>query len=173
MPFAEQTSHYLGILLFSRSGESDPSRPHGLQSALSFTTSGVCSNSCPLSQLVMPSSQLILYRPLFLLPSIFPSIRVFSSESVLRIRWPEYWNFSFSISPSNEYSGLISLRMDWLDLLAIQGTLKRLLQHHNLKASNLWHSALFMIQLISIHVYWKNDIFDCTDLCKQSDVSAF
>ena len=95
----------------------------------------------------MPSSQLILYRPLFLLPSIFPSIRVFSSESVLRIRWPEYWNFSFSISPSNEYSGLISLRMDWLDLLAIQGTLKRLLQHHNLKVPVLQLSVFFMVQL--------------------------
>ena len=88
---------------------------------------------------VMPSNHLILCRPLLLSPSIFPSIRVFSSESVLRIRWPKYWSFSFSISPSNEYSGLISFRMDWLDLLAVQGTLKSLLQHHSSKAAILWH----------------------------------
>ena len=90
---------------------------------------------------------LILCRPLLLLPSIFPSIRVFWNESVLRIRWPNYWNFSFSISPSNEYSGLISFRMDWLDLLAVQGTLKSLLQHHSLKASIFQCSSFFMIQL--------------------------
>ena len=87
---------------------------------------------------VMPSNHLILCRPLLLLPSILPSIRVFSNESVLRIRWPKYWSFSFSISPSNEYSGLISLRMDWLHLLAVQGTLKSLLQYHSSKASILW-----------------------------------
>ena len=92
-------------------------------------------------ELVMPSSHLILCHPLLLLPSIFPSIRVFSNESVLRIRWPKYWSFSFSISPSNEYSGLISFRIDWFDLLAVQGTLKSLLQHHNSKASILQHSA--------------------------------
>ena len=103
-------------------------------------TPGVYSNSCPL-RLVMPSNHLILCRPLLLLPSILPSIRVFSNESVLCIRWPEYWSFSFSISPSNEYSGLISFRMDWLDLLAVQGTLKSLLQHHSSKASILWCSA--------------------------------
>ena len=96
---------------------------------------------------VMPSNHLVLCHPLFLLPSIFPSIRVFSNESVLRIRWPKYWNFSFRISPSNEYSGLISFRIDWFDLLAVQGTLKCLLQHHNSKASILWHSAFFMVQL--------------------------
>ena len=89
---------------------------------------------------LMPSSHLILCHPLLLLPSIFPNIRVFSKESVLRIRWPKYWSFSFSISPSNEYSGLISFRMDWLDLLAVQGTLKSLLQHHSSKASILQHS---------------------------------
>ena len=88
-----------------------------------------------------------LCRPLLLLPSIFPNIRVFSNESVLYIRWPKYWSFSFSISPSNEYSGLISFRIDWLDLLAVQGTLKSLLQHHSSKASILWHSAFFMAQL--------------------------
>ena len=85
--------------------------------------------------------------PLFLLPSIFPTIRVFSNESVLHIRWPKYWSFSFSISPSNEYSGLISFRMDWLDLLVVQGTLKSLLQHHSSKASILWHSAFLIVQL--------------------------
>ena len=102
---------------------------------------------------VMPSNHLILYRPLLLLPSIFPSIRVFSSESVLRIR-------SFSISPSSEYSGLISFRMDWLDLLAVQGTLKSLLQRHSSKASVLQHSAFFIVQRTSIHDYWKNHSFD-------------
>ena len=95
---------------------------------------------------VMPSNHLIFYRPLLLLPSIFPSIAVFSNESVLRIRWPKYWSFSFSISPSNEYSGLISFRMDWLDLLAVQGTIKTLLQHHSSKASILQRSA-FTVQL--------------------------
>ena len=97
--------------------------------------------------LVMPSNCLILCCPLLLPPSIFPSIRVFSSESVLHIRWPKYWSFSFSISSSNEYSGLISFKMDWLDLLAVQGTLKSLLQHHSSKASILWHSAFFIVQL--------------------------
>ena len=96
---------------------------------------------------VMPSNHLILCRPLLLLPSIFPSIRVFSNESALRIRWPKYWSCSFSISPSNEDSGLISFRMDWLDLLAVQGTLKSLLQHHSSKASVFWCSAFFMVQL--------------------------
>jgi len=96
---------------------------------------------------VMPSNHLILCHPLFLPPSIFPSIRVSSNGSVLRIRWPKYWSFSFSICPSTEYSGLISFRMDWLDLLAVQGTLKSLLQHHSSKASILWHSAFFIVQL--------------------------
>ena len=97
---------------------------------------------------VMPSNHLILCRPLLLLPSIFPSIRVFSKESVLCIRWPKYWSFSSSISPSNEYSGLISFRMDWLDLLAVQGTLKSLLQHYSSKASILQCSAFFIVQLL-------------------------
>ena len=109
---------------------------------------------------VMPSNHLILCRPLLLLPSIFPSIRVFSSESVLLIKRPKNWSFSFSISPSNEHSGLISFRMDWLDLLAVQGTLKSLLQHHSSKASILWCSAFFIVQLISIHDYWKNHSLD-------------
>ena len=98
-------------------------------------------------ELVIPSSHLIFCRPLLLPPSIFPSIRVFSNESVLCIRWPKYWNFSFNISPSNVYSGLVSFRMDWLDLLAVQGTLKSLLQHHSSKASIIQHSAFFTVQL--------------------------
>ena len=98
-------------------------------------------------KLVMPSNYLILCHPLLLLPSIPPSIRVFSNESALRMRWPKYWSFSFNISPSNEHSGLISFRMDWLDLLAVQRTLKSLLQHHSSKASILRHSAFFTVQL--------------------------
>ena len=96
---------------------------------------------------VMPFNHLILYHPLFLLPSIFPSIRVFSNDSVHHIRWPKYWSFGISISPSNEYSGLISFRIDWFDLLAVQGTLKSLLQHYRSKASILWHSAFSTVQL--------------------------
>ena len=95
----------------------------------------------------MPSNPLILCHPLLLLPSIFPNIRVFSSESALHIRWPKYWSFSFSISPSNEHPGLFFFRMDWLDLLVVQGTLKSLLQHHSSKATILWHSAFFIAQL--------------------------
>ena len=98
-------------------------------------------------ELVMPSNHLIFCCPLLLLPSIFPSIRVFANESVLGIRWLKYWNFSFSISPSNEYSGMISFRINWLDLLAVQGTLKSLLQHHTSKASILQRSAFFVVQL--------------------------
>ena len=103
---------------------------------------------------VMPSDHLILCRPLLLPPSIVPSIRVFSNESALHIRWPKYWNFSFSISPSNEHPGLISFRMGWLDLLAVQGTLKSLLQHHSSKASTLQHSAFSVVQLS--HPYMTN-----------------
>ena len=98
-------------------------------------------------ELLMPPNHLILCRPLLLLPSIFPSIRVFSNESALHIRWPKYWSFSFSISPSSEYLGLISFRMDWLDLLAVQWILESLLQHHSSKESILWHSAFFRVQL--------------------------
>ena len=122
---------------------------------------------------VTPSNHLILCRPLLLLPSIFPSIRVFSTESVLHIRWPKYWHFSFSISPSSEYSGMIAFRMEWLDLLAVQGTLKSLLQHHSSKASVLQLSFLYDPSLTSIHDYWKNHSFDQMDLCWQSDVFAF
>ena len=116
------------------------------QASLSTTNSQ--SSPKPMSiELVMPSNHLVLCCPPFLLPSIFPSIRVFSNESALCIRWPKYWNFSFSINPFNEYSGLISFRMDWLDLLAVQGTLKSLLQQHSSKASILWRSAFFVVQL--------------------------
>ena len=103
-------------------------------------------------ELVMPSNHLILCRPLFLLPSIFPSIRVFSNESALRIRCPKYWSFCFNISPSSEHPELIFFRMDWLDLLAVQGTLKSLLQHHSSKASMHWHSAFFIVQLSHPHM---------------------
>ena len=122
----------------------DPSEVQ--QASLSITNSQ--SLLKPMSiESVMPSNHLILYHPLLLQPSIFPSIRVFSNESALPIRWPKYWNFSFNISPSNEHPGLISLRMDWLDLLAVQGTLKSLLQHHSSKASILQCSAFFIVQL--------------------------
>ena len=117
------------------------------QASLSFTNSRSLLKLMSI-ELVISSSHLILCRPLFLLPLIFPSIRVFSNESVLHIRWPEYWSCSFSISPSNESSGLMSFRRDWLDLLAVQGTLKSLLQHHSSKASVLRCSAIFMVQLL-------------------------
>ena len=117
-----------------------------LQSSLSITNSR--SPPKPMSiESVIPSNHLILCHPLLLLPSIFPSIRAFSNESALCIRWPKYWSFSFNIHPSNEHPGLISCRMDWLDLLAVQGTLKSLLQHHSSKVSILWHSAFFTVQL--------------------------
>ena len=134
---------------FSCSVVSDSLRPHESQHARPpclSPTPGVYSNHQSIES-VMPSSHLILCRPLLLLPPIPPSIRVFSNESVLRMKWPKYWSFSFSISPSNEYLGLISFRMDWLDLLAVQGTLKSLIQHHSLKASIIWCSAFFIVQL--------------------------
>ena len=126
-------------------------------------TPGACSDSCPLSWWCHPV--ISFCHPLLLPPSIFPSIRVFSNESALPIRWPKCWSFSFNIGPSNEYSGLISVMMDWLDLLAVQGTLKSLLQHHSSKASILWRSAFFTVQLTSIHDYWKNISLDSMDLC--------
>ena len=120
-------------------------------------------------ELVMPSNRLILCCPLLLFPSVFPSIRVFSSELALGIRWSKYWGFSFSISPSNKYSGLISFRMDWFGLLAVQGTLK----HHNLKASIFQcQTSLWSNSHTSVHDYWKKQSFDYTDLCWQSEVSA-
>ena len=146
-------------MLFSRSVVSNSLQPHGLQH-----TRLPCPSLPPGSLLklmsiesMMPSNHLILCCPILLLPSIFPSIRVFSNESTLHIRWPKYWGFSFSISPSNEYSGLISFRIDWFHLLAVQGTLKSLLQHQNSKASILWSSAFFRVQLLtSVHDKWKN-----------------
>ena len=123
---------------------------------------------------VMSSNHLVLCHPLRLLPSTFPASRSFSNELALPIRWPKYWSFSFSISASNEYSGLISFRMDWLDLFGVQGPLKNLLQHHSSKASILWRSAFFNgPSFTSIHDYWKNHSFDYTDLCWQSNVSPF
>ena len=127
---------------------SDSLRPHGLQHARLPCPSQPPEPIKLMSiALVMPSNHLILCRPFLLLPSIFPSIRAFSSESVLLIRWPKYWSFNFSLSPSKEYSGLISFRMDWLGLLTVQGTLKSLLQHHSSKTSILRHSAFFIVQL--------------------------
>ena len=155
--------------------------PHGLQHACPSPTPRVYPNSCPLSQWCHPtiSSSVI---PFSLCPQSFPASGFFSNDSTLRIRWPKYWSFSFNISPTNEHPGLISFRMDWLDLLAVQGTLKRLLQHHSSKASILQHSVFSMVQLshlymttektitltrrtfagkgLSIHDYWKNHRLD-------------
>ena len=132
------------------------------QASLSFTISRSLPKLMSI-ELVMPSDHLVLCCPILLLPSVYPSIRVFSNESAICIRWPKYWSFRLSISPSNEYSGLIAFRIDWLDLLAVQGTLKSLLQHHSSKASILWLSAFFMVQLSHPHMntgktknYWKN-----------------
>ena len=141
------------------------------QASLSFTISWSLLKVMSIES-VVSSNHIILCHPLLFLPSIFPSIRVFSNESALRIRWPKYWSFSFSISPSSEYSGLTSFRKDWFDLLAVQGTLKSLFQHHSSKVSLLWHSAFFMVQLTSVHDYWKNHSFDYMDFCWQSNVSA-
>ena len=124
-------------------------------------------------ELVMPSNHLILRHCLLLLPSVFPSIRVFSKESALHMRWPKYWSFSFNISPSNEHPGLISFRMDWLDLLAVQGTLKSLLQHHSSKSSIFWHSAFFIVQLSHPYMTTGKTIALTMDLYWQSNVSAF
>ena len=135
------------LLLFSCSVVSNSLLPHGLQHArvpCPSPSPRACSN--PSTESVMPSKHLILCHPLLFLPSIFPSIRVFSNESALRIRWPKYWSLSFNISPSNEHPGLI-FKMDWLDLLAVQGALKSLLQHHSSKASFLQHSVCFIVQL--------------------------
>ena len=146
---------------FNCSVMSDSLGPHGLahQASLSITNSLSLLKLMSI-EMVMPSSHLILCHPLLLLPSIFPSIRVFSNESALHIRWPKYWSFSFCISPSSEYSGLISCRMDWFNLLAVQGAFKSLLQHHTSKVSILHHSAFFIDELTSIHDYWKNHSLD-------------
>ena len=155
---------------------SDSSRPHGLQHARPPCPSPNSQSLLKLmsTESVMPSNHLILCRPLLLLPSIFPNIRVFSNESVLHIRWPKYSSFSFNLSLSNEYSGLISFRMDWLDLLAVQGTLKSLLQQHSSKASILLCSIFFVVQLS--HPYMttgKTIALTRRIFCWQSNVSAF
>ena len=153
---------------FTHSVVSDSLQPHGLarQVPLSFTVSLSLLKFISIES-VMLSNHLILCHPLLLPPSIFPSIRVFSNELALCIRWPKYWSFSFCISSSNEYSELISSWIEWFDLLAVQGTLKGLLQHHNSKVLVLRHSAFLMVQLfISIHDYWKNHSFGDTDVCR-------
>ena len=122
------------------------------------------------SDIIQPSYSLLPPSPL---PSIFPSIRVFSNESALPIRWPKYWSFSFNINPFSKYSGLISFRIDWFGLLAVQGTLKSLLQHHSLKASILWHSAFFVVQLSYLYVTTEKNTALTIDNCQQSNVPAF
>ena len=148
-----QQVHLWILLLPHRQVMSNYLRPHE-QSPLSFTISGSLLRFVSIESVIL-CSHLILCHPLLLLPSIFLSIRIFSNESALRIKWPEYWSFGFSISPSNGYSGLISFRIDWFDLLAAQGTLKSLLQHYSLKEPVFQHSAFFMIQLLhymSLHL---------------------
>jgi len=154
-------------VLFSPSVVSNSSKPHELQHArppCQSPTPGVHSNSCPSHQWC---------HPLLFLPSVFPSSRVFSNESVLCIMWQKYWSFSFSISPSNKYSGLISFRIDWLDFLAVQGTLKSLLQYHSSKASILPHSAFFTVQLSHPYMITGKTIAVTRQTCQQSNVSAF
>ena len=140
----------LELIQFSSDAQSCPTlcdpMKRSSQASLSITNSRSLFKLMSIES-VMPPNHLILCRPLLLLPSIFPSIRVFSNKSALHIKWPKYWSFSFNISPSNEYPGLIFFRMNWLNLLAVQGTLKRLLQHHSSKASILWRSAFFIVQL--------------------------
>ena len=162
-----QPEPFSSFLLFNHSVVSDSLEPCGLQHArppCPSPTPRACSNSCPLSQRCHPtiSSSVI---PLLLLPSIFPSIRVFCSELALHTRWPKYWSFRISINPSNEYSELISFRVDWFALL-VQGTLKSLLQHHSSEASVIHHlNLLYGPILTSVHDYWKNHSFDYADLC--------
>ena len=162
LTFIIKMKEVLTSVQFSHSVESNCfATPGAAAGQASLSTTSSWSLLKPMSiESVMASNHLILCHPLLLQLSIFPSIRVFSNESVLHIRWPEYWSFSFSISPSNEYSGLISFSTDWLDLLAVQGTLKSLLQHHSSKASIPQLSAIFKVQLSSIHDYWKNHSFD-------------
>ena len=149
LPSLDKWYHLLSVQ-FSCSVLSDSLRPYGLQH-LSITDSQNLLKRMSFES-VVPSNHLILRCPLLLLPSIFPSIRVVFNESILCITWPEFWSFSFSISPSNEYSGLISFRIDWFDLLAVQGTLKCLLQHHSSTASVLWHLSFFMVQLSYLYI---------------------
>ena len=162
----------IAMQYFSCYAMSDPLRPHGLQHArlpCPSLSPRVCSDSCPLSQWCHPtiSSSVVPFS------SIFPSIKVFSNESVLHIRWPKYWSFSLRISPSNEYSGLVSFKMDWLVLLAVQGTLKSLLRHHSLKASILQHPAFFMVQISQPYMTTEKNIALTLQTCQQSIVYAF
>ena len=157
---AVNTSVLIGCIFssvqFSLSAVSDSLQPHGLQHArLSCPSNSWSLHKRTSIESMMPSNHLILCRPLLLLPSVFPSIRVFSNESVLLIRWPKYWSFSFNISPSNEYSGLISFTIDWFDLLAVQGVLKSLLQHCSSKASILRHSASFIFKISFIYLFFQ------------------
>jgi len=161
-------------------GKGHPFQYSGLENSMDSIVHGVTKSWAWLNdslftlESVMLSNHFILFHPLLLWPSIFPSMKVFSNELAVCIRWPNYWSFSFSISPSNVYSWLISFRIDWLDILARQGNLNSLLQHHNLKASIfLAFSLLYGPTLTSLHDYWKNDSFDYTDFCQQSDVSGF
>ena len=149
------------LLLFSSEAVSDSATPWTVahQASLAFTISQSLLRLTSIES-VMPSNHLSFCHPLLLLPLVFPSIRVFSNELALRIRWPKYWRFSFSISPSNERPGLISFRIDWFDLSTIQGTLKSLLQDHSLKASVHSPSAFFVLQLTYPYDYWKNHSFD-------------
>ena len=150
------------LLLFSCSVSSDSASPRtaACQASLSFTISRSLLRHMS-SESMMPSNHLIHCCPLLLLPSVFPSIRVFSNESAFHIRWPKYWSFNFNIRPSNEHSGLISFGIDWFDLFAVQEILKSLLQHHSWKAFGL----LYGPALTSVYDYWKNHSFGCTDLC--------
>ena len=152
--------------LFAQSYLTVTSRTATHQASLSFTISRSLLKLMS-TEPMMLSNHLILCQPLFLLPSIFPSIRAFFNELTLRIRWPKYWSFSFSISPSNEYSGLISLKIDWFDLFAVQGTLKSLLQHHSPKASILQHSIFFMIQVSHLYMTTEKNKNNFR-LCQQS-----
>ena len=153
--------HYRGSVQFSGSVVSDSATPRTAARQASLSITNFQSPPKPMStESMMPSNHLILCHPLLLLPSIFPSIRVFSNKSTLLTRWPEYWSFSFNISPSNEHPGLISFRMDWLDLLAVHGTLKSLLQHHSSKASILPRCFLYSPTLTSIHDHWINHSLD-------------
>jgi len=164
----------------------DFSSVQSLSRVLVFATPWTAARQAPLSitnsrslpkpmfiKLVMPSNHLILCHPLLLLPSIFPSIRIFSNESALRIRWPKFWSFSLKISPTNEHPGLISFRMDWLDLLAVQRTLKSLLQQHSSKASILWHSAFFIVQLSHPYMSTGKTIALTRRTFVEGNVSAF
>ena len=164
---------YISVQLLSRVGLFVTPWTVAHQASLSITNSRSLLKLMSIES-VMASGHLVLWHPLLFPPSIFPSIRVFSNESTLCMTWPKYWSFSFNISPSNEHPGLISFRMDWLDLLAVQGTLKSLLQHHSSKASILWCSAFFRVQLS--HPYMttgKTTALTRWDLCWQSNVSAF